>query len=118
MRLIKRDQKEVVFKERIPMKEPDGTPYEEWSSEVLKIKGNLQPAGGKVMAEQYGERLGYILVMYCEYTAESRELLEQFNGQKKGYGACVNAPSDSEPNYKVVAVRGWRHVVIELERVT
>ncbi|NWL87556.1 hypothetical protein DMN77_08055 [Paenibacillus sp. 79R4] len=117
MRLIKRDQKEVVFKERIPMKEPDGTPYEEWSQDSLKIKGNLQPAGGKVMAEQYGERLGYIMVMYCEFTPESLKILEEYNSQKKGFGACVYAPHDSEPDYKIVAIRGWRHVVIELEKV-
>ncbi|GIP57909.1 hypothetical protein [Paenibacillus woosongensis] len=118
MRLLRKDMKPVIFRERIPKKEPDGTPYEDWATEGIEVRGNVQPAGGKEMAAQYGERLRYIMVMYCEYTPDSRELLEQFNSQNKGYGACVFVPGDAEmPDYKVVAVRPWRHIVIELEMI-
>lgn len=118
MRLLRRDMKPVIFRERVSKKEPDGTPYEEWAPTGLKVEGNVQPAGGKVMAAQYGERLGYIMVMYCEHTPESRELLENFNSQQKSYGACLYVPGDAgTPDYKVIAVRPWRHIVVELEKV-
>jgi len=118
MRLLKRDQQPVIFRERVPLREPDGTSYEGWSPDFVMLKGNVQPAGGKLMAEQYGERLGYMLVMYTERSATALELLKAFNGEHKGYGAWVYAPETAEePDYKVVAVKGWRHIIIELERV-
>lgn len=118
MRLLKRDQQPIIFRERIPLKDHDGTTYEGWSPEGFTIQGNVQPAGGKVMAEQYGECLGYVLVMYTERSAKAIELLKAFNGERKGYGAWVYAPETAEePDYKVVAVKGWRHIIIELERV-
>lgn len=117
MRLINKDKRSVGFRAQIPLRDPDGTPYSGWSDDILKIEGNVQPGGGKIMAEQYGERLKYIMVMYCEYTPQSKQIFDQFNGQSKGYGACIYAPDDACPDYKVVAVRGWRHIVIELEKV-
>ncbi|REK69339.1 hypothetical protein [Paenibacillus paeoniae] len=110
MRLLKRDQRSVAFKERVEAKELDGTSYTTYSDVALTIKGNVQPAGGKVMAEQYGERLAYMLVMYVEGNP----------GVKESAGAWVNVAGDStEPDYKVVAIRPWRrHAIIEMEKVT
>lgn len=108
MRLLKRDQCTVAFRNRVPMRDDDGTTYEGWCSNHITVCGNIQPAGGKVMAEQYGERLGYVLVMY---TNDKQPIVE-------GSGAWVYASIDAEePDYKVVAVRRWRHTVIELEKV-
>ncbi|MCL6456920.1 MAG: hypothetical protein K6T85_02830 [Gorillibacterium sp.] len=118
MRLRARDKRAVHFRERIPAKEPDGTPYEDWAAEGVTIRGSLLPAGGKIMAELYGERLNYMMVLYVEHTPEALQLLEQFNGQKKGYAACIYVPSDAaKPDYRVVAMRPWQHLVIELEKV-
>lgn len=108
MRLIKRDQRSVIFRARETVKEADGTTYEGWSLEEVTVSGNVQPAGGKVMAEQYGERLGYMLTLYVEGRPDITE----------SSGAWVYvAPEATEPDYKVVAVRPWRHTVIELEKV-
>lgn len=109
MRLLKRDQRPVIFRERVEGKEPDGTTYAAYSDEALGVKVNVQPAGGKVMAEQYGERLAYMLVMYVEGCP----------GIKESAGAWIYVAADEpEPDYKVVAVRPWRrHTVIELEKV-
>ncbi|MFC5468415.1 hypothetical protein ACFPPD_06760 [Cohnella suwonensis] len=108
MRLLKRDQRVVVFRNRVETKDPDGTTFETWSDTVVDVRGNVQPAGGRVMAEQYGERLSYMLMMYTESAA----------GVAESAGAWVYVPADAtEPDYKVVAVRPWRHTVIELEKV-
>lgn len=108
MRLRQRDQKAILFKQRTPLKENDGTTYEGWG-EAITVYGNLQPAGGKVMSEMYGERLGYMLIMYVE---DKPNILESS-------GAWVYVSEDSpEPDYKVVAVRSWgSHSVIDLEKV-
>lgn len=109
MRLRKRDQRAVVFKSRIPLKDNDGTSYEGWDPTGTTIYGNVQPAGGKVMAEMYGERLAYMLIMYVEGSPSIEE----------SSGAWVNIDtSETEPDYKVVAVRPWgAHIVIDLEKV-
>jgi hypothetical protein len=114
MRLLKRDQKSVAFKESSPQQEADGTTFIGYSETCVRLKGNVQPAGGKAMAEQYGDRLAYMLVMYIERSPTSESLLKSFNSESKSYGACVYS---CNVDYKVVAIRGWRHIVIELERV-
>ncbi len=117
MRLMKRDQRQVVFRERITIKEPDATTYEDWSPDAITVSGSVQPAGGKVMAEMYGERLGNMLVMYSD-DQKAKQLAEAFNSERKGFGALVYVAADTlEPDYRVVAVRPWRHTVIELEKV-
>lgn len=108
MRLRQRDKRPVVFKPRITVKELDGTTYEEWGVPVT-VYGNIQPAGGRVMAEMYGERAAYMLTMYVE----GRPNIEE------GAGAWVFVPVDNlKPDYRVVAVRHWvAHTVVELEKV-
>lgn len=108
MRLLRRDQRTIVIRKRTTMQEPDGTTYEGWDPEGLEFRANVQPAGGRVMAEQYGERLGYMLVAY----------VEGHPGVKESSGVWVNAALDREPDYRVVAVRQWRqHTILELEKV-
>lgn len=61
------------------------------------------------MAEQYGERLAYMLVMYVE--GQCPEIPERS-------GAWVYVPDYAEkPDYRVVAIQRWRHTVIQLEKV-
>lgn len=106
MRLRERDKRPVVFRERVPIKEPDGTTYEGWEPIGLILRGNVQPAGGRVMAEMYGERLAYMMTMYVEQA----EGLESF-------GVWLNVAADRpEPDYKVIAVRPWQgHKIIDME---
>lgn len=108
MRLIKRDQISVTFRQHITVTEPDGTTYEDWETDGLTVMANVQPAGGKVMAEQYGERLGYMLVAYTDKNTDIKE----------SSGAWVYVSPDADkPDYRVVAVRHWRHTVVEMEKM-
>ncbi len=107
MRLKQSDLKSYAVKRREVVKEPDGTTYDGW---VVKgeIKANVQPAGGRMMAELYGERLVYMLTAYAELGTDIKE----------SDGVCVYVASDLEPDYKVVAIRRWNtHHVIDLEKV-
>lgn len=104
MRLRERDKRDVVFQPRVPLKEDDGTTYEGYGDPIT-IRGNVLPAGGRVLAEIYGERLAYMRVMYVEQ--EPPEKLE-------AWGACLDTLDT--PDYKVVAVRPWSgHYVIDME---
>lgn len=106
MRLRERDKRPVIFRPRETIKEPDATTSEGWGA-PFTIRGNVQPAGGRVMAEMYGERLAYMRVMYVEKAPP--EALES-------HGACLY--TDEEPDYKVIAVRPWGpHYIIDLEAI-
>lgn len=105
MRLRQRDKRAVMIRQRITITEPDATTYEDWGDPVT-VYGNVQPAGGRVMAEMYGECMGYMLTMYVEGKPSISE----------GAGACIY--SNDIPDYKVVAVRPWgAHTVVDLEKV-
>lgn len=105
MRLRQRDLLELVLRPRITVKEPDGTTSEGWGTPEM-IKGNVQPAGGRMMAELYGQRLAYMKVMYVELGTAIPE----------GAGVCLAA--EDEPDYRVVAVRPWSGVTVaDLEKV-
>lgn len=104
MRLRRRDLKEYVVKERVSVKEPDGTTYEDWSGQSWTIQADIQPAGGKLLAEMYGERLAYMKTAYVEKDTELKETDGVF--------------FDDDSIYKVVAVQVWNtHKVVHLERV-
>lgn len=106
MRLRERDKRNVIFRPRVPVQEDDGTTSEGWG-DPLELRGNVQPAGGRVLAEMYGERLAYMRVMYVEQ--EPPERLES-------WGACLDTLDN--PDYKVVAVRPWSgHFVIDMEAI-
>jgi hypothetical protein len=106
MRLRERDKRPVLFRLRETIKEPDATTSESWG-EPFTIRGNVQPAGGRVMAEMYGERLAYMRVMYVEQTPPA---------PLESAGACLYTAE--EPDYKVIAVRPWgSHHIIDLEAI-
>lgn len=109
MRLKQSDLKPYVVKESIPKKDTDGTTYEGWADEGHTIRANIQPAGGKIMSEMYGERLAYMLTLYTEKSTNLKET----------NGLCVYVSSDQDPDYRVIAIRRWSsHTVAVLEKVT
>lgn len=108
MRLRQRDLKPYTVYRRFIVTEPDGTTYEESDPIGYTILANVQPAGGKVMSEMYGERLAYMVTAYVESCTDIQEL----------YRMCVYVDSETDPDYKVVAIRRWNtHHVIDLEKV-
>ena len=61
----------------------------------------------EIQAEIYGERLNYILNMLYD---EDTEIVE-------GDGICVYVSKDNEPDYKVISIKRYSHLVIELEKI-
>ena len=108
MRLKQSDLKPYMIYRRIIVTEPDGTTYEEEDPNGHTIRANVQPAGGKLMVELYGERLAYILTAYVEIGTDIQE----------SDRACIYVATDRTPDYKVVAIRRWNtHYVVDFEKV-
>lgn len=108
MRLRQRDLKTYQYKKHGKHKDPDGTTYTGYETEGTKIRGKIQPAGGKMLSEIYGLRLAYMLTMYCENSTELSE----------NDGICVYVDKDKDPDYKIIAIRLWStHIVADLEKV-
>lgn len=107
MRLRKRDLKPYAYKRRETITETDGTTYSGWGDSAV-LYANVQPAGGKLLVEMYGERLAYMKVAYLEKT----------NGAIEGDRVYINAATNQEPDYKIIAIRPWgSHYVMDLEAV-
>lgn len=106
MRLRQRDLKTYYLRRRIVQTDPEGVKYSDYDTAV-EIKAKIQPAGGKVMAEIYGERLNYIKTMYYDGSVELKE----------NDGICVCAGPTEKPDYKVVGIAPWDHKTITLEKV-
>jgi len=82
------------------------------------------PAGGKLQAEIYGQRLNYICNCKVDgaYTIENDEdgtLRYKFNGfgLKEGDGICIYAGEDSKPDYKIIAIKPYKPLYMEVEKI-
>ena len=108
MRQNRRWLKTAFLKKYLVIKDAEGTTTTGYDTTPAEFKPNIQPAGGKVMAEMYGERLKYMLTMYYDGSIELKEK----------DGVCVYVPPERKPDYKIVAIRPWNnHKVIDLEKV-
>ena len=76
--------------------------------EAVEIKAIIWPAGGKVQAEMYGERLTYIKNM--EYGGAE--------AMQEGDGICVFVGPEAGPDYKIISIKPeYSPKVMELERI-
>lgn len=94
------------LKRKTVIEDNEGGKYPGYS-ESIEIQANIYPASGKLQAEIYGEKLNYILNML-------------YDGQEKlneGDGMCVYVPKDNEPDYKVISIKRYSHLAIELEKI-
>lgn len=101
-----KNKKTYYLKKKTIIEDNEGGKYQEYS-EPIEIQANIYPASGKLQAEIYGERLNYILNML-------------YDGQEsinEGDGICVYVSKDNEPDYKIISIKRYRHLFIELEKI-
>lgn len=103
-----RNKKIYYLKKKTLIKDNEGGKYEGYSDEPIEIKANIWPASGKIQAEIYGERLKYINNMLYDGNIELVE----------GDGICVYVSKDSKPDYRIVSIKEFSHLKIELEKIT
>lgn len=101
-----KNKKTYYLKRKTVIEDNEGGKYPGYS-EPIEIQANIYPASGKLQAEIYGERLNYILNMLYYGSKNLNE----------GDGICVYVSKESEPDYKVISIKRYSHLVIELEKI-
>ena len=98
---------------------------ETWSSSCLSLsRFSLWPAGGKVQAEMYGQRLPNIRNLriqgtYKEVPGTGKVSYAVKDGPviTANDGICLCVDGDAAPDYKVVAIYPYRFLVLEVEKL-
>lgn len=122
MRLKRSRLKQYYHRKRIIVKDKEGGTSESFDP-ALPFTAEVWPAGGKLQAEMYGERLAYIRNIRIDgkyeihpdgkgilhYVCSDMDLVE-------GDGICLYVSGDSEPDYKVISIRPDRFLRLEAEK--
>lgn len=83
----------------------------------------IWPAGGKVQAEVYGERLAYIcncrIAGEYQIKMQGKETVYQFgsNSLKEMDGICVDVSEKDKPDYRIITIKPYKPLYLELEKV-
>lgn len=93
--------------------------------EPVTFKGTVWPGGGKVQAELYGNRLSYIRNIKVEgryYITTDRKgtihyVFPSGLDLVENDGLCLYVSADSEPDYKIIAVKPYDPLRLECERL-
>lgn len=124
MRLRKSRLKQYYHKKRIPHKDKEGGTYNTYGS-ASSFDAEVWPAGGKNQAEVYGERLKYIQNIRIDgkYKIEADEkgiihyALESGADIVESDGICLFVGKDSEPDYRIISIRPYRFLKLEVEKI-
>lgn len=107
MRMRQSVKKTYYWRAHIEAKDTEGGSIDSWAAPVA-IEARIWPAGGRVQAEEYGQRLAYMKNM----------LYEGAEALMEGDGICVDVAADQDPDYRIVSMqREYHPLVIELEKV-
>nr|WP_297935362.1 hypothetical protein [uncultured Lachnoclostridium sp.] len=99
--------KKYHLKRRTIQKNSEGGTADAYA-EAIEIQAIIWPAGGRVQAEMYGERLSYIKNMEYEGTETMQE----------GDGICVFVGPEERPDYKIISIKPeYSPKLIELEKL-
>ncbi len=124
MRLRRNRLKQYHHKKAIPTKDKEGGTYTEYGSPVI-FSGEAWPAGGKIQAEQYGERLCYIKNIRIDekysITTDERNIvhyiLDGGADITEGDGICLFVNKDADPDYQIVSIKPYRFLLLEVEKL-
>ena len=124
MRLRQSRLETYYHRKRIVKKDGEGSTYEEYGA-ASPFSGESWPASGKVQAQQYGQKLGYIRNVKIDggYTAKSDEngrlryILDNGSDLMELDGICLFVGENAEPDYKIVTIKPYRFLTLEVERI-
>ena len=122
MRMKRSTLKQYHLRNRKVEKDREGVPVESFG-EAYSLMMQVWPAGGKVQAEQYGDRLNYIFNCRVEGryepVADEDGVRYQFDGffLREKDGICLYSPLDSLPDSRIIAIKPYRQLYMEVERI-
>lgn len=103
-------------------KDGEGVPITSYG-QSKQISGEVWPASGKLQTQMYGERLSYIRNCKVEgkYTIRQEKNhvvydFEEFQ-LREGDGICVYTSIDQEPDYKIISIKPYNPLYMELEKL-
>ena len=123
MRLKRSRLKQYHHRPAESRKDNEGNSYIEYAT-GQPVTAEIWPAGGKLQAELYGQRLSYIRNCrldggYKTQTDEKGKVSYLFGTQviREGDGICLDVTGESDPDYKIIAIRPYRYLYMELEKL-
>lgn len=99
MRLTAKNLKTVYLKRYTAVKDKYGYITKGWSA-AEPVRMTIEPAGGAVNAQIYGESLNYMLV--GKYQGQEIKA-----AQSENIGVCVYVGKGREPDYEIAAVQEY-----------
>lgn len=123
MRLKQNRLKLYSHRQAIPKKDNEGNSYMEYGL-PSSFKAEVWPAGGRLQAEMYGQRVNNIKNVringnYDLMVSNHGDELYLFADMeiREGDGICLYVPEDHEPDYRIIAIRPYRYLTLEVERI-
>ena len=123
MRLKRNRLKTYTHRQAIPKKDNEGNSYIEYGL-PSSFEAEVWPASGKLQAEMYGQRVNNIKNVRI---SGNYDLMVSNHGDElylfadmavcEGDGICLNVPEDHEPDYRIIAIRPYRYLTLEVERI-
>ena len=123
MRLKRSRLKTHWIRPRTITKDNEGVPVESYGN-AFSVDAEVWPAGGKVQAKVYGERLAYI----CNCRVKGDYRIEMQDGSmvyrlnsgslKEQDGFHVHTLKDQRPDYRIIAIKPYKPLYMELERMS
>ena len=123
MRLRQSRLETYYHRKRMVKKDKEGSTYEEYSA-ASSFSGESWPASGKVQAQQYGQRLGYIrnvkidggYAIKLDKNGRLHYILDNGIDLMELDGICLFVGENTEPDYRIVAIKSYRFLTLEVER--
>lgn len=124
MRMRRNRVKIYYHKKKMVKKDSEGSTSEEYGT-ASSISGESWPASGKVQAEQYGQRLNYIRNMringkykiQTDSKGNTHYILEDGTDIQELDGICLYTGKDQKPDYKIISIKPYRFLTIEVEKI-
>ncbi|MGN8654185.1 hypothetical protein ACTNEQ_05030 [Blautia obeum] len=124
MRLRRNRIDTFYHKKRVVTKDSEGGTRETYGA-ATPLEGESWPASGRTQALQYGQKLSYIrnVRLSDSYQIKSddkgRNVYVFENGAEiqELDGMCILVYGDMEPDYKIVAIKPYQHLLLEVEKL-
>lgn len=123
MRIKQSRIKRYSHRQAIPKKDNEGNSYVEYGSPA-SFEAEVWPAGGKLQVEMYGQRVNQI--QNCringtyEVVTDEKGRVSYWIGHmeiREGDGICLNVQESNEPDYRIISIRPYRYLTLEVERL-
>ena len=124
MRMKRSRMKQYSLRPAETKKDKEQATYTEYG-EPVSFCGEVWPAGGKLQAELYGNRLSYIrnvkiggdYVITTDRTGKEHYVYPSGLEVVENDGLCLYVDSDANPDYKIISIKPFVPLRLEAEKL-